>query len=59
MRRVAVALGTHGVMGDEENRYRYLVEEREDLLGTLDGPSEHDVRRPLMPAGEPPAVSGS
>ena len=38
-------------MGDKENLHRYLVQEREDLLGKLDGLSEHDVRRPLTPTG--------
>lgn len=30
---------------------RYLQREREHLLNTLDGLSEHDVRRPLTPTG--------
>jgi uncharacterized damage-inducible protein DinB len=38
-------------MGDKENLHRYLVQAREDLVGKLDGLSEHDVRRPLTPTG--------
>jgi uncharacterized damage-inducible protein DinB len=38
-------------MGDKENLHRYLVREREDLVGKLDGLSEYDVRRPLTPTG--------
>src|SRR6188768_3203347 len=30
---------------------RYLQRERENLVGTLDGLSEYDVRRPLTPTG--------
>ncbi|AKU16972.1 DinB family protein [Luteipulveratus mongoliensis] len=30
---------------------RYLQQSRESLLGTLDGLSEYDVRRPLTPSG--------
>ena len=30
---------------------RYLQRERENLVGTLDGLSEHDVRRPMTPSG--------
>jgi hypothetical protein len=33
------------------NLYRYLREAREALLGKLDGLSEYDVRRPLVPTG--------
>ncbi|MDZ5447890.1 DUF664 domain-containing protein [Micromonospora sp. 4G57] len=33
------------------NLYRYLLEAREALLGKLDGLSEYDVRRPLVPTG--------
>src|ERR1700712_5827604 len=30
---------------------RYLQREREGLIGTLDGLSEYDVRRPMTPSG--------
>jgi len=30
---------------------RYLQRERENLLGALDGLSDHDVRRPMTPSG--------
>jgi uncharacterized damage-inducible protein DinB len=33
------------------NLHRYLREAREALLGKLDGLSEYDVRRPLVPTG--------
>ena len=35
----------------KENLHRYLREAREALLGKLDGLSEYDVRRPLVPSG--------
>lgn len=38
-------------MGDKENLHRYLVQERADLVGKLDGLSEYDARRPLTPTG--------
>jgi uncharacterized damage-inducible protein DinB len=34
-----------------ETLLRYLQRAREHLLATLDGLSEHDVRRPLVPSG--------
>ena len=30
---------------------RYLQREREHLIGTLDGLSDYDVRRPMTPSG--------
>ncbi|MCL2464321.1 MAG: DinB family protein [Micrococcales bacterium] len=38
-------------MGDKENLQRYLIRERDGLVGKLDGLSEYDVRRPLTPTG--------
>ncbi|GIE85823.1 DinB family protein [Actinoplanes regularis] len=35
----------------KENLHQYLREAREALLGKLDGLSEYDVRRPLVPTG--------
>ncbi|GAA0434378.1 hypothetical protein Aca07nite_00680 [Actinoplanes capillaceus] len=46
--------GTLGGMTDldaKANLLRYLREAREALLGKLDGLSEYDVRRPLVPTG--------
>ena len=34
-----------------ETLLRYLQLERDDLVGTLDGLSEYDVRRPMTPTG--------
>ncbi len=34
-----------------ELQLRYLQREREHLIGTLDGLSDHDVRRPMTPSG--------
>ena len=42
----AVAYPTHA-----ELLLRYLQRERDNLVGTLDGLSEYDVRRPMTPTG--------
>ena len=42
----AVAYPTHA-----ELLLRYLQRERDNLIGTLDGLSEYDVRRPMTPTG--------
>ena len=34
-----------------ETLLRYLQRERDNLVGTLDGLSEYDVRRPMTPTG--------
>ena len=38
-------------MDAKETLHRYLRSRRADLLGTLDGLSEYDVRRPVVPTG--------
>lgn len=38
-------------MDDKETLHRYLRGQRADLLGKLDGLSDHDVRRPLTGTG--------
>ena len=42
----AVAYPTHS-----ELLLRYLQRERDNLIGTLDGLSEYDARRPMTPTG--------
>jgi uncharacterized damage-inducible protein DinB len=43
----------HGVTGDnpKADLHRYLTQAREALLWKLDGLSEYDIRRPLVPTG--------
>ncbi|MFC8193521.1 DinB family protein [Cellulomonas sp. NPDC057328] len=38
-------------MDDKETLHRYLRGSRDDLLSTLDGLDDYDVRRPLTPTG--------
>src|SRR5687767_8497273 len=46
MSETPVAYPTHA-----ELLLRYLQRERDNLIGTLDGLSEYDVRRPMTPTG--------
>ena len=38
-------------MDQKEHLSRYLTRSRDDLVRKLDGLSEYDVRRPLVPSG--------
>ncbi|GIG88756.1 DinB family protein [Plantactinospora endophytica] len=49
--RVSEILGGMRDLDAKANLHRYLREAREALLGKLEGLSEYDVRRPLVPTG--------
>src|SRR5262249_50700150 len=53
MRASAAGAKLAGVTGDDPKAelHRYLTRAREALLWKLDGLSEYDVRRPLVPTG--------